>query len=217
MRVTIAFQHTAARRRLGRRFCFAAIRHGFNTQPPEGGWGAESNGFRGCSSFNTQPPEGGWEEIAQYLTGELVSTHSRPKAAGPLRAAPLHPSPVSTHSRPKAAGRPLLRWLSETNLFQHTAARRRLAFKCRHRRTVPSVSTHSRPKAAGKDLKEFKAFVKVSTHSRPKAAGSASRKQALSCALFQHTAARRRLEKRVFRRVKTAGFNTQPPEGGWLI
>ena len=38
------------------------------------------------------------------FTGCIVSTHSRPKAAGcyqPHRAYPFH---VSTHSRPKAAG-----------------------------------------------------------------------------------------------------------------
>ena len=35
--------------------------HGFNTQPPEGGWGFQSVcQFVGISRFNTQPPEGGW-------------------------------------------------------------------------------------------------------------------------------------------------------------
>ena len=34
--------------------------------------------------------------------------------------------------------------------------------------------------------------------------------------MFQHTAARRRLEfKRTIRRPYTQRFNTQPPEGGW--
>ena len=79
---------------------------GFNTQPPEGGWAqtaAPSEAIKGFqhtaarrrlgrhgyfgsvgSSFNTQPPEGGW---ANQNTPEnikiMVSTHSRPKAAGP--------------------------------------------------------------------------------------------------------------------------------------
>ena len=35
--------------------------------------------------------------------------------------------------------------------------------------------------------------------------------------LFQHTAARRRLVFGVEQPIQTAGFNTQPPEGGWII
>ena len=79
----------------------------FNTQPPEGGW------IRCCRvrcvtrSFNTQPPEGGWclqrpccqsadwfQHTAarrrldptnlKFWFGVVVSTHSRPKAAGHL-------------------------------------------------------------------------------------------------------------------------------------
>ena len=34
----LKFQHTAARRRLACRMCSYSTRHGFNTQPPEGGW-----------------------------------------------------------------------------------------------------------------------------------------------------------------------------------
>ena len=33
---------------------------GFNTQPPEGGWGTVSNRRKSVNCFNTQPPEGGW-------------------------------------------------------------------------------------------------------------------------------------------------------------
>ena len=54
----------------------------------------------------------------------------------------------------------------------------------------------------------------VSTHSRPKAAGRLPR--TISCtALFQHTAARRRLGGTDGICVLATGFNTQPPEGGW--
>ena len=56
-----------------------------------------------------------------------------------------------------------------------------------------SVSTHSRPKAAGKRKFNAHELTEVSTHSRPKAAG-AKQKAELDKALFQHTAARRRLE-----------------------
>ena len=32
--------------------------------------------------FNTQPPEGGWYDGSQFSDYGIVSTHSRPKAAG---------------------------------------------------------------------------------------------------------------------------------------
>ena len=56
------------------------------------------------------------------------------------------------------------------------------------------VSTHSRLKAAGWILESTFAHLEVSTHSRLKAAGE-------------------RISVDV---VQQDGFNTQPPEGGWL-
>ena len=125
---------------------------GFNTQPPEGGWFDDSfsGGLpakfqhtaarrrlvsylnspttRASPSFNTQPPEGGWSEPSKQGRRTVVSTHSRPKAAGDHR---------ENQSR-------------ATFSFQHTAARRRLGFCRVHNLIILSVSTHSRPKAAGK-------------------------------------------------------------------
>ena len=59
----LSFQHTAARRRLVLGpFMILFLLLGFNTQPPEGGWGQHrDNGIR-TSGFNTQPPEGGWKQ-----------------------------------------------------------------------------------------------------------------------------------------------------------
>ena len=57
----------------------------------------------------------------------VVSTHSRPKAAGAVHSGNVDLLDVSTHSRPKAAG----------NLFRTADA------------FWHAVSTHSRPKAAG--------------------------------------------------------------------
>ena len=55
----------------------------------------------------------------------------------------------------------------------------------------------------------------VSTHSRPKAAGFFKSVKNAPSVLFQHTAARRRLDD-VFAVLGHVGsFNTQPPEGGW--
>ena len=107
-----------------------------------------------------------------------------------------------------------------------------------HSSQPSKVSTHSRPKAAGYQHKYIASPEAVSTHSRPKAAGT-SRELKEPFIMFQHTAARRRLVELFCRnielkRVSThsrpkaagghrvndsnilAGFNTQPPEGGWV-
>ena len=67
--------------------------------------------------------------VVKRFTGNhavIVSTHSRPKAAGVGVVCAPFAAVVSTHSRPKAAGE---LWLS--------------------RAVKLKVSTHSRPKAAG--------------------------------------------------------------------
>ena len=56
----------------------------------------------------------------------------------------------------------------------------------------------------------------VSTHSRPKAAAIDFNSLAVQFE-FQHTAARRRLYLSNAVLYSTRGFNTQPPEGGWLL
>ena len=56
-----------------------------------------------------------------------VSTHSRPKAAGYYSLINQQQTKVSTHSRPKAAGWAHERAAEMVGMFQHTAARRRLA------------------------------------------------------------------------------------------
>ena len=143
--------------------------------------------------FNTQPPEGGWVGTWRNIDFQMVSTRSRPKAAG---------------CRYPSAKQAVF-------AFQHAAARRRLVLQTRCRFGQDMVSTRSRPKAAGfsgmpissfthcfntqppeggwarLELALLKAF--VSTRSRPKAAGWKNW-------------------------IKTRGnecFNTQPPEGGW--
>ena len=99
---------------------------GFNTQPPEGGWQGLIAVAVLIFGFNTQPPEGGWAVEVVRGYPQMVSTHSRPKAAGKCGASSVHGGNVSTHSRPKAAG---------------FAMRITFCFRL--------VSTHSRPKAAG--------------------------------------------------------------------
>ena len=103
--------------------------------------------------------------------GFIVSTHSRPKAAGSLGwvvAGKVH----SFNTQPPEGG-----WHAEVlprpkkSLFQHTAARRRLESRDDAKNQAGWVSTHSRPKAAGQIHASTDAFIIVSTHSRPKAAG----------------------------------------------
>ena len=123
--------------------------------------------------------------------------------------------------------------------FQHTAARRRLGNVLSPASFKKRVSTHSRPKAAGFSIIFMPQIVFVSTHSRPKAAGIILSNHLTFLLMFQHTAARRRLEFRskirhqnqsfqhtaarrrlvlcfVIYSAITRCFNTQPPEGGWL-
>ena len=98
------FQHTAARRRLGP-----------NTKPIWHCWQFQHTAARRrlalsslvpalYASFNTQPPEGGWTPRHERLRPPMVSTHSRPKAAGHDARYRKRCDQVSTHSRPKAAG-----------------------------------------------------------------------------------------------------------------
>ena len=167
------FQHTAARRRL--------------QHPQSTHW--KSRKFQHTAARRRL-------RRVDYIgrNGAVVSTHSRPKAAAPVRGqrTRTNASLVSTHSRPKAAARCLLCCL-----------------------LPDQVSTHSRPKAAALDMVQRPHYCRVSTHSRPKAAadgktnlfiintsfntqppeGGCQRtfNKTRKLKEFQHTAARRRL------------------------
>ena len=145
-------------------------------------------------------------------------------------------SHVSTHSRPKTA---VISAQTDTSRlwFQHTAARRRLR-SCRLPRSW-WLSFNTQPPEDGWNGHVYRQFEKVgvSTHSRPKTAGLLLER--FSCGrMFQHTAARRRLvidtmsnggdlvsthsrpktaERPQRSASRTHCFNTQPPEGGWLL
>ena len=166
-----AFQHTAARRRLGagHLVChrprvvsthsrpkaagalsadvFAQLAVSTHSRPKAAGCRAPAR-VPPFARFNTQPPEGGWRPAVRNQPPERVSTHSRPKAAGLLGANGIKKEKVSTHSRPKAAGAALPDAVK-----------------------TAIVSTHSRPKAAGESGHPRRRPAHVSTHSRPKAAG----------------------------------------------
>ena len=82
----------------------SARRQRFNTQPPEGGW----NVFGcGCGLFAFQHTAARRRLVSVcFVIGMVlvVSTHSRPKAAGYICRVFMDKNDVSTHSRPKAAG-----------------------------------------------------------------------------------------------------------------
>ena len=125
---------------------------------------------------------------------DLVSTHSRPKAAGSTTGFTLCDA-EGFNTQPPEGGwmawqTAWLGWIT----FQHTAARRRLAWRFTPRRHIATCFNTQPPEGGwGWRLNPFRPAAHVSTHSRPKAAGKASR-----C-----------------RSSPSACFNTQPPEGDW--
>ena len=122
------FQHAAARRRLVIRVGSTCQRCDVSTRSRPKAAGAVRNKSQGRHlGFNTQPPEGGWGfpvlrhsrerrfqhaaarrrlarcDVAKDFYSE-VSTRSRPKAAGTGYSSCFTCLIVSTRSRPKAAG-----------------------------------------------------------------------------------------------------------------
>ena len=168
---------------------------GFNTQPPEGGWKRPQVFAKQPNGFNTQPPEGGWILINPTACKVArVSTHSRPKAAGPCEKWRVHnrrcfnTQPpeggwfqkfffiffvVRFNTQPPEGG-----WAGKDGVmyppywFQHTAARRRLAVT---------------PARTSKETD-------IGFNTQPPEGGWASNGKGIPLNLsFQHTAARRRL------------------------
>ena len=171
-----------------------------------------------CSCFNTQPPEGGWCTKNIPIAWRIsVSTHSRPKAAGFEQAVTKPIQTVSTHSRPKAAGFQRQKFHTPQNLFQHTAARRRLGIQRLYCFRVFFVSTHSRPKAAGLMEMSNGYALYVSTHSRPKAAGQYAPKRHRRVQGFNTQPPEGGWDMQLVAAPDAACFNTQPPEGGWVV
>ena len=78
-------------------------------------------------------------------------------------------------------------------MFQHTAARRRLALDLFDKPSYNAFQHTAARRRLGTDVGFHRLFRAVSTHSRPKAAGSRQQGQ----------------------RYAPQSFNTQPPEGGW--
>ena len=78
----VLFQHTAARRRLGLIFTIVGGRGKFQHTAARRRLAKNPQTITNHMRFNTQPPEGGWKSLKARIIQLIVSTHSRPKAAG---------------------------------------------------------------------------------------------------------------------------------------
>ena len=167
------FQHTAARRRLVSPIRWGCTCGWFQHTAARRRLGLPSCTMAGATlvSTHSRPKAAGFDGWHSQVK-TAVSTHSRPKAAGRLRRRLWEILTVSTHSRPKAAGGCKGFWRGNGR-FQHTAARRRLgARKGTNRAKVSGFNTQP-PEGGWRCSFPF-------------------------CRGLQ-------------------GFNTQPPEGGWSL
>ena len=99
-------------------------------------------------------------------------------------------------------------------MFQHTAARRRLGFFKKLWQRQNGFNTQ--PPEGGWRYCQGSLSDSSSFNTQPPEGGWLYQvRRPLLARLFQHTAARRRLETCMSWIVWPSGFNTQPPEGGW--
>ena len=140
-------------------------------------------------SFNTQPPEGGCHLI-RARNSPKPCFNTQPPEGGCFISSPTYPvKQVSTHSRPKAA-----------------------AFVDCDQAKAYQVSTHSRPKAAALPLFFSPMLVGCFNTQPPEGGCSSFCTEVVKFALFQHTAARRRLPLAIFsyRRHQNVSTHSRP-------
>ena len=168
--ISLAFQHTAARRRLDVRQSLLIL-HCFNTQPPEGGW-LTDDGLEGMSRVfqHTAARRRLVFYSYRFITCMDVSTHSRPKAAGILFVS-VYYLYGCFNTQPPEGG-----WVDEFLIQQHN-----------------QVSTHSRPKAAGLSRQRIGQLYNCFNTQPPEGGWVFRLIFAAVRQWFQHTAARRRL------------------------
>ena len=212
---------------------------GFNTQPPEGGWCFANQYFCFGAEFQHTAARRRLDFENKGQENHMVSTHSRPKAAGPYVVLLPHFLWGFNTQPPEGGWRLTLNVIAYHSGFQHTAARRRLAPSARfrayarpfqhtaaRRRLAPSARfrAYARPfqhtaarRRLGLAASCARAAQNVSTHSRPKAAGYNLFLKDLAklCFNTQPPEGGWLKDKNIL--VGENGFNTQPPEGGWAI
>ena len=150
----------------------AAAQAGFNTQPPEGGWAAGIDDALNPVGFNTQPPEGGWFLERVFAAAQVVFQHTAARRRlGHQRPSERKKMVVSTHSRPKAAGKlpSLPRFWTASFNTQPPEGGWAWADAAGGR---GYHGFNTQPPEGGWGLPVmFNLSLEVSTHSRPKAAG----------------------------------------------
>ena len=201
------FQHTAARRRLVSNFSTFSASSCFNTQPPEGGWAKPKTSAAPSRCFNTQPPEGGWQPICPEWLSHC-SFNTQPPEGGWILEVPCYVvvSRVSTHSRPKAAG-PVCRQSPMLHTFQHTAARRRLDTTQKSNNCFIGFNTQP-PEGGWNQLAAMTCFVESFNTQPPEGGWRCFLSRLLIQSPFQHTAARRRLGGVSVWRLPSVGVST---------
>ena len=140
-----------------------------------------------------------------------VSTHSRPKAAAIIGYATLGGRLVSTHSRPKAAAQVIKKYRNHYDVSTHSRPKAAAFVDCDQAKAY-QVSTHSRPKAAALPLFFSPMLVGCFNTQPPEGGCSSFCTEVVKFALFQHTAARRRLPLAIFsyRRHQNVSTHSRP-------
>ena len=168
----------------------------------------------------------------------VVSTHSRPKAAGVGDGVLGIPNVVSTHSRPKAAGSSVITLPHGEKGFNTQPPEGGWFHKLRHIqrrngfntqppeggwvfRISPYITSKMFQHTAARRRLEVQIFFcycfEWFQHTAARRRLGLLRKFTGDSIMFQHTAARRRLASPRKGAFSFTSFNTQPPEGGWKI
>ena len=108
-------------------FLFMSTSQGFNTQPPEGGWQFIAGGNAATDCFNTQPPEGGWTPSRAHRLGKFSFNTQPPEGGWQIDMAQMVGVELFQHTAARRRLGILSRKSTVFCMFQHTAARRRLA------------------------------------------------------------------------------------------
>ena len=188
-----SFQHTAARRRLGRSHIKLSREDKVSTHSRPKAAGPKDSAInmtprfqhtaarrRLVSSkstlvilmgFNTQPPEGGWIATPLYFKPCAVSTHSRPKAAGDTSTA-ITTAAISFNTQPPEGGWPTtISTTPKTVCFNTQPPEGGWTSFDAATPSLPSFNTQP-PEGGWAEAEDLPAQSAVSTHSRPKAAGA---------------------------------------------
>ena len=214
-RYASGFQHTAARRRLPSGSCKREVDKMFQHTAARRRLPSDFVIFLSAYfCFNTQPREGGCLPSASHCS--LVwGFNTQPREGGCQLLKPL--KRFLNMFQHTAARRRLPepeRSLRTHSRFQHTAARRRLRQRQNEAILAVSVSTHSRAKAAANTSGNNQYTKEVSTHSRAKAAAKLDGKTYQSAPVSTHSRAKAAAPAVNPDVATDKSFNTQPREGG---